>query len=503
MLGYWETLTKPTLFSAPQKLMEDLSNRWKSLSLSEKEESGLTLNSDQATSEFSMLARFLTRRPINLDSIANTFNPLWRSKSGFRMKFIGDHLILFSFDSKEEVDRILAAEPWSFDKSIMVLSRHEHSNPINAVNMSMVSFWVQVHDIPIRFRNREVGEKICENIGMIIKTENPLECDGGSFIRIRVKVNIDLPLCRGRLITLENNEAHWVSFKYERLPNLCYWCGRLTHPDKDCERWIDSEGTLNKEEQHFGPWLKAAPFTVSRKAFLSVPGFYASKKTGKKGQEHAGSTPNQHGSPLSPASETPPTLAAEIQEPEMSTKSLAHDVKFTSNSPKSQPFSDTEILEPSLSALPMKYTSQPDFEQIIADIDEDIRCFDKVDLGAPKPSEPQPGPSQQSGNGPSPAKDPTIKTPSSLMDPNPLKDISNHPPAQGLLNPGNEKRWLRIQRPTHAIGDENTEISLGKRGALPTSENSNSQKRRAVTKDASTTPLPQTAAAGTQPRRSR
>ena len=187
----------------------------------------------------------------------------------------------------------------------------------------------------------------------------------------------------------------------------------------------------------------------------------------------------------------------------MSTKSLAHDVKFTSNSPKSQPFSDREILEPSFSALPMKYTSKSDFEQIIADIDEDIRCFDNVNPGVQKPSEPHRGPSQQSGNGPSPEKDPTQITHSSLMDSSPLKDISNHPPPQGPLNPGNEKRWLRIQRPTHAIGDENDEISLGKRGALPTSENSNSQKRRAVTKDVSTTSLSQTAAAGTQPRRSR
>ena len=59
--------------------MEDLSKQWKSLSLSDKEGPGLALSSDQATKEFSMVARFLTKRPINLDAIANTFNPLWRT----------------------------------------------------------------------------------------------------------------------------------------------------------------------------------------------------------------------------------------------------------------------------------------------------------------------------------------------------------------------------------------------------------------------------------------
>lgn len=91
--------------------MDNLSNRWKSLSLSEKEGTGLALKPNQATSEFSMVARFLTRQPINLDAIVNTLNPLWRSKTGFQMKFVSDHLIRFSFDSKEEVDKILAAEP--------------------------------------------------------------------------------------------------------------------------------------------------------------------------------------------------------------------------------------------------------------------------------------------------------------------------------------------------------------------------------------------------------
>ena len=72
-------------------------------------------------------------------------------------------------------------------------------------------------------------------MGTILQPENPNECDGGSFIRVRVALNISFPLCRGWLITLDNDEVHWVSFKYERLPNLCYWCGCLTHLDKDYE----------------------------------------------------------------------------------------------------------------------------------------------------------------------------------------------------------------------------------------------------------------------------
>nr|XP_023897161.1 uncharacterized protein LOC112009046 [Quercus suber] len=264
--------------------MEDLTKHWKSLSLSEKEGPGLFLKKEQAISEHAIAARFLTRRPLNIDAIAKTFTPLWRSKSGFRAKLIEDHVVLFSFDNKADVDRILSSEPWSFDKHGMVLARFDKETSVKALALTKVPFWVQVYDIPLRFRNREVAIQICEATGTILSSEDSLDIDGGNFIRVRVQVDISQPLCRGRLINLEDGKEHWVSFKYERLPNLCYWCGCLTHDDKDCELWINSEGTLKPEEQQFGPWLRASPFLASRKKVVSVPGFFAKKPSNAQAQ---------------------------------------------------------------------------------------------------------------------------------------------------------------------------------------------------------------------------
>ena len=143
-----------------------------------------------------------------------------------------------------DVDQILKSEPWSFDKHLMVLTRYDKDTPLNPLDLKQVAFLVQVFDIPVRFRNREVAEQICEAIGSVIHPPGASNSDGGSFIRVRVIVDISLPLCRGRLIMLENGREHSVSFKYECLPNLCYWCGLLTHGDRDCNKWIDSEGSL-------------------------------------------------------------------------------------------------------------------------------------------------------------------------------------------------------------------------------------------------------------------
>lgn len=62
--------------------------------------------------------------------------------------------------------------------------------------------------------------------------------DGSSYIHIRVLVGTSKPLCRGRKICMEDGKVGQIRFKFERLPNLCYWCGLLTHSDKDCDLWV-------------------------------------------------------------------------------------------------------------------------------------------------------------------------------------------------------------------------------------------------------------------------
>ena len=42
------------------------------------------------------------------------------------------------------------------------------------------------------------------------------------------------------------------------MPIFCYWCGLLNHDEKDYKLWVCSKGTLRKEDQQYGVWLKAS-----------------------------------------------------------------------------------------------------------------------------------------------------------------------------------------------------------------------------------------------------
>ena len=228
--------------------------------------------------DFSIIAKFFTKRALNIDVIARTFNPLWRSRNGFKIQNYGDPTILFTFNNKNDVDRIISNEPWSFDKHLVVMRKYEKETLVADVKFDKASFWVQLHAIPPRYMTMEVALKISEVLGVVSCPKEFKEMDGGNFLCLKVSLDLTLPFYHGRLISLENGKQIWISFKYEQLPNLCYWCGRLTHDDKDCEIWIDSEGILKLEDRQFGPRLGALAFIQTRKMGLTVPGFYTVRK---------------------------------------------------------------------------------------------------------------------------------------------------------------------------------------------------------------------------------
>lgn len=141
-----------------------------------------------------------------MEAMARTFKPLWQAENGFKIQKEGDHKILFSFYNKEDVDRILSNELWSFDKYLVVLQRYDKNSSIKELRFDEGSFWVQVHNIPIRYKNKSVVEVISESIGLVHRSNKNSEGGGDSFIRVRVTLDVCQSLCRGRVIKLEEGE---------------------------------------------------------------------------------------------------------------------------------------------------------------------------------------------------------------------------------------------------------------------------------------------------------
>lgn len=100
---------------------------------------------------------------------------------------------------------------------------------------------------------------------------------GGEFLRARISMDISKPLPRCSKLWSEGKQLGLVGIKYERLPNFRYWCGRVTHGERDCEVWLCGKGKLHREDQHYGEWLRADPTRPSRKTVAVIPGAVRSR----------------------------------------------------------------------------------------------------------------------------------------------------------------------------------------------------------------------------------
>ena len=117
-------------------------------------------------------------------------------------------------------------------------------------------------------------------IGTIIRVADPDDDgEGSEFLRVRVVMNITKPLPRCCKLRSEGKHIGWAILKFERLPNFCYWCGRVDHVEKDCE----NRKKCGKEDQQFGDWMWAEQFKSFRKSVVVIAGSARGSSKWKKG----------------------------------------------------------------------------------------------------------------------------------------------------------------------------------------------------------------------------
>ena len=256
--------------------MEDLANNWKKLSLSEKEGDEIDLSGNKKTTSFVLAAKFFTCRSLNLEAGAKTFMPLWRTRDNFEVSDAGNNKLLFAFQSKEDMEKVLMGEPWSFNRQWFF----KDTRPLHPLRNSISTKFLFGSRYTICLTlllSAKVARSIRETLGKVSMPKDISELRGGNFLHIRVAIDVNEPLCRGRCVRFDKDNEGWVSFAYKHLPNLCYWCGQLTHDDKNCAIWLQSRGSLSSQDQQYGAWLRAGQFNPSNKMVVAVQGYSQSK----------------------------------------------------------------------------------------------------------------------------------------------------------------------------------------------------------------------------------
>ncbi|KAH1047686.1 hypothetical protein J1N35_038470 [Gossypium stocksii] len=233
-----------------------------SLNLLDEEEDPLLVldenNVGEQLYDLCLVGRVLTESVVNFPSLKNTLVDLWHLLRGVSITELANKRILFRFYSEVDLKRVLDGLPWFFNRHLIVFHKLEGGEDPDSVPLWHTVFWVQVHNLPVGVTSEGTARQLGDFVGKFMEYDTSIVTRGGSnFIRIRVMLDVRLPLKRKKRISMGQNKLIYALFQYERLPLFCFIYGRLGHGESYC----DVRLTLRDQQVAFG-WdlsLRAMP----------------------------------------------------------------------------------------------------------------------------------------------------------------------------------------------------------------------------------------------------
>lgn len=74
-------------------------------------------------------------------------------------------------------------------------------------------------------------------------------------MKMLVEVELEKPLLRGTKLKF-GDEFAWIEFRYEKLPTFYFYCGIVSHPEKNCKEKIQDSRNSYLVEGQYGEWMR-------------------------------------------------------------------------------------------------------------------------------------------------------------------------------------------------------------------------------------------------------
>ncbi|XP_030936437.1 uncharacterized protein LOC115961633 [Quercus lobata] len=206
----------------------------------------------------SLIGKFLTCKPFNRKAAKNTLRRAWGLDKELQISEVGNNLFQFKFQSEYDLERILRGGPWTFDNQLLMLTRWKSGMSANNVVLEHASLWVQIWGVPFNMMSPSVAREVGNKMGTVEDVERRRRMDEQNFfLRVWVALPISKPLRRGGFLQGSYGKRHWVTYKYERMPLFCHYCGFLGHDIHHCPAHFSASKMEKSIDYQYGDWLKA------------------------------------------------------------------------------------------------------------------------------------------------------------------------------------------------------------------------------------------------------
>nr|POE88708.1 hypothetical protein CFP56_55440 [Quercus suber] len=158
------------------EMEDEMEEMWKKLSFTEEEGESISLGS--STTEAAKLVgkncivmKVLSHRCMNIEALRKNLRMLWKPNKGVQINEIGEELFLVEFGDGRDKKRVMDMSPWTYEKQLILLKEFVGEQVPKEISLWQSPFWVQIHNLPLNSRTREMGWAIGSKLGEIMDVD--------------------------------------------------------------------------------------------------------------------------------------------------------------------------------------------------------------------------------------------------------------------------------------------------------------------------------------------
>ena len=142
----------------------------------------------------------------------------WKPACNVTVRKVERNIFGFHFEHEADLKLAFSKIPWTIRGAHLILKHWSPNLTWQEVDFSSSTFWVQVHGPPTLWQQQDFLERIGSKASKVLEVDfiGEPQIHWQGFVRIRVEVDINSPLCPGFFLPRENLDDIWISLKYEK-----------------------------------------------------------------------------------------------------------------------------------------------------------------------------------------------------------------------------------------------------------------------------------------------
>jgi hypothetical protein len=154
----------------------------------------------QVHSPWAIVGKVLAPNTLHISTIVAALRPAWGNPRGLVLNPAGDNRFVAEFGSKADKSRVVDGPPWVVGKHAVLLRDFDIDQRPSDMTFNGLKIWARIINLPFGYMHKKWGEVIAGSLG--IEGSTPVvDCDNtgrcwGSYMRVRVELNVDKPLLR-------------------------------------------------------------------------------------------------------------------------------------------------------------------------------------------------------------------------------------------------------------------------------------------------------------------